>query len=407
MNTKQDPCKEFYAFVCGNYKSPFGDMITAMNSEMYQAMDRAIEEASIDEFSRTKTAAGKAGSLYLMCTSGRINEEQALQEFLRQVGLHPSSYGSGQVLDKVLLLFFRYNINTLLGIYLEESMLYNGQRKLSVSLGEKELFWFRIRLSPYGTLFYQNTLGFPKEEIARADSEAAARLTEKVLRDLDTLNFESVIGLETLTPTINKTGGRWTTLVEAHSDSLYRYYYPVFANIAVMEYFDKLYADLGNKKLCLLTAWALLRKLMPLTIPKFVSSFNKFTVKTWCRDAVFDAMEVPLLSWYLFSAVPTNTVRQVTRLATQIQFSILKEIEGSRWIDNYTRRVALDKISGVSMHIGYPKNFGSSKAIDKVYAHYPAANGSFLLPWLTAMKMTMQTLMQNVTTYRLEFSRYT
>ncbi|KAH9371311.1 hypothetical protein HPB48_011619 [Haemaphysalis longicornis] len=406
MNTKQDPCKDFYAFVCGNYKSAVGSMIATIDNEMYQAMDRAIEDSSTDQFSSTKTASGKAGSLYLMCTSGRINEERALQEFLRQVGLHPSSYASGKILDKVLLLFFRYNINTLLGMSLDENLLYKGQRRLAVSLGEKELSWFQIRRSRIGMVFYRYTLGFPKEEIVLAENEAAGRLTENVLRGLDTLNFDKVLGLEKLTPTVNKTGGRWTTLVEAHSGSLYRRENVVVVCNTAMEYFDKLYADLGNKKLCLLTAWALLRKLTPLTFPKLASYFTTATVQSLCREAVFDAMEVPLISWYLYSAVPTNAVRQATRLATHIQFSILKEIEGSRWIDTYTRRVALDKINGVSMHVGYPKNLGSSKAIDEVYAHYPGANGTFLFPWLTAMKMTMQTLMQNATTYRLALSRY-
>ncbi|XP_077553345.1 uncharacterized protein LOC144168184 [Haemaphysalis longicornis] len=366
MNTKQDPCKDFHAFVCGNYKYPYGSMFTSIDSEMYDAMDRAIEDASIDQFSGTQTAAEKAGSLYMMCTSGRINEEPALQEFLRQVGLHPSSYGSGQVLDKVLLLFFRYNINTLLGLSLEEALQYNGQRTLAVSLWEDELSWFKTRKSRIGKLFYRNTLGFPKAEIVLAENEAAGRLTENVLRGLSAFSIDWLHALERFTPTVNQTGGRWTTLVEAHSGSLYRRENRVLVSLVAMEYFDKLYAALGNKNLCLLTAWALLRKLMPLTIPKLASSLNMGSVKSRCRDAVFDAMEVPLLSWYLFSAVPTNAVRQATRLATDIQFSILKEIEGSRWIDTDTRKVALDKIKSVSMHVGYPKNYGSSKAIDKI-----------------------------------------
>ncbi|XP_077550637.1 endothelin-converting enzyme 1-like [Haemaphysalis longicornis] len=405
MDTKQDPCKDFYAFVCGNYKSAYGSMLVNLDGEMYKELHDTIDHFKVSLHAQDNPfAAHKAAALHRQCLVGRParkpKEIRYLKDFLESVGLNSSSYANGPTLDKVLFMFFKYNMNTLLGLSLEDGVLHHSKRILRLSLNEKQVRWFSIRENPTGIAFYENTLDFPKEEIVQIENEAAGRLTQDVLRGLHNISFDTVLGLESLTPTLNETGGRWTTLVEAHTDNLYLRDYPVLVSKAAMQYFDKLYADLGNTKLCLLTAWELLRKLIPFASVKLQSFLTTDTLRVLCREAVLDVMEVPLMSWYLFPVVPSEAVRHSAKIAIQIQLSILKEIQRSRWIDDDTRKMAHYKISNMSIHMGYPKHLASFDAINKVYRKYPWAPDSFLYHWFRAMKKTMWNLLQDATHFR-------
>ncbi|KAH9384836.1 hypothetical protein HPB48_026858 [Haemaphysalis longicornis] len=405
MDTKQDPCKEFYAFVCGNYKSPYGSMLANMEGDMYESLHDIIDYFRVSFLIRNNPfASEKAASLHKQCRVGqRLFEEELLRLFLKHERLDSSSYAKRKTLDTVLMLFFKYNINTLLGLSLEEPLLHDSKRRLRVSLNEKQLSWFSIRQGPAGIVFYKNTLDYRTEEIVQVENEAAGRITEDVLRGLNNISFDTVLGLEILTPTVNQTGGRWTKLVEAHTKNSYLRDYPVLVSRSAMQYFDKLYADLGNKKLCLLTAWALARKLLPVASEKVESFLTEDTFAAWCRETVLETMEVPLMSWYLFPRVSSKELRHSSKITQQIQHSILQQIENSRWIDNYTRQVAFHKIRNATIHIGYPKNLASHEAIDKAYHWYPTAWDKFMTRWLHAMKLTAKNLLQNATTFRLAF----
>ncbi|KAH9384356.1 hypothetical protein HPB48_026363 [Haemaphysalis longicornis] len=410
MDTKQDPCKDFYAFVCGNYKSLYGSMLVNMDGEMYAELHDTIDHFKVNYYTKyNPIAADKAAALHRQCLVGiperRPYEVRFLKKFLGTVGLNSSSYANGLTLDKVLFVFFQYNMNTLLGLSLEEALLHDSKRRLRLSLNEKQLSWFSIRQDPNAIVFYKNTLDFPKKEIVEVENEAAGRITEDLLRGLNNISFDTVLGLESLTPTVNKTGGRWTTLVESHTRNSYLKDYPVLVSKPAMQYFDKLYADLGNTKLCLLTAWELLRKLIPFASLKLQSFLTTDTLSVWCREAVLDVMEVPLMSWYLFSEVPSDVVRHSAKIAFQIQLSILQEIQGSRWIDDDTRKVAHYKISNMSIYMGYPKHLASIDAINTVYRSYPWAHDLFLYHWFKAMNLTIWNLLQDATNFRFPVTK--
>lgn len=393
MATGQDPCGDFYSFVCGNYRSSSGRMLVQMEDEMYASLFRALDGATVPYSGQS--AAEKAAALYKACTSGDTDETAALQDFLSTVGLGPGQYQSAEPLDKILGLFFRYNLITLLGLWLEDNRLSRGYRELKVSLSDVQLSWFQERGPAGMTAIYSRTLGLPAQEISYAESEAAGRLSQDVLLALKLFNFNSLDGLDRLTPNIAR--GRWTALVNTYTNGKYRGDDEVQVSEPALRYFNMLYAELGSQKLSLLTAWELLRSLMPLAM---VGVANQQALREQCLYAVRKAMEVPLVSWYLFMEVPPATVAAARTMVSHIRDSILEEIHDSHWLSGNTKKMALYKVQTMGLHVGYPEYFNFTKNINRAYRDYPDVAGSFLHPWLKAMEMTITWMATNSTSFR-------
>lgn len=173
---------------------------------------------------------------------------------------------------------------------------------------------------------------------------------------------------------------------------------------AAMKYFDNLYADLGDSKLSLLTAWEVVRRLTPLTIPELSFFFNKGTVELWCRNAVLEAMEVPLMAWYLYKHAPPSVVRLGKKLVKNVQVALREQIERTLWTEMNAKFMSVMKIGLLDVYVGYPKNFETVKNLDMVYRDYPDVGDSFLVPWLSAMQLTISGLLGNASTFRLAFA---
>ncbi|KAH9370967.1 hypothetical protein HPB48_013387 [Haemaphysalis longicornis] len=167
-----------------------------------------------------------------------------------------------------------------------------------------------------------------------------------------------------------------------------------------MEYLNKLYAEIGNERLSLLTAWELVRTLSPFTVPAVAHRHKKQSLQELCLDAVRNAMEVPLLSWYLFPEVTSASVGMALNMATHIKATTLELIRRSPWLDGATKNAALHKLYAMTLHVGYPRYFNSTRAIDRTYRQYPDIAGSFFKPWLEAMNMTITWITTNHSSIR-------
>ncbi|XP_077523657.1 uncharacterized protein LOC144134676 [Amblyomma americanum] len=109
MKPEADPCHDFYTFVCGNYHNPSGQVPVQMDEEMYSSLARTLH-ATRSYPLRDQSAAQKAGALYNNCVEGPLDETESLRAFVESVGLGLSSYAYAEALDKITMLFFKYNI---------------------------------------------------------------------------------------------------------------------------------------------------------------------------------------------------------------------------------------------------------------------------------------------------------
>ncbi|KAH7951010.1 hypothetical protein HPB52_004250 [Rhipicephalus sanguineus] len=410
VNTSQEPCRDFYAFACGAYRNPSAQTITQMQEEMYDALLRALSSIRYPE--RRQSAAQKAAALYNSCLrvrTGDLDESATLRELVQSVGLSVPDYAHAEALDRALFLFFKYNLLTLLGLYLEDSQLYKGAREIKITLNAHQLVWFRQRSHNVLTaLFYDPhlyALGLQKDgheafrtaiEIAESENMAIGLLTKDTLQNVNSLVFSTVGDIGINTPSIRP--GRWEALIVAHSDNIYRKGHKVQISVSALSYFDKIYSNLGEATTSLLVAWELVRTLAPLTSPALAAQVRNFSFI--CLRSVIRAMEVPLLSHYLFRAVPASAVNSARKMLWRIRQSVIEEIRRASWLDDFTKATALDKMRALQAHVGYPRYFANDQQLDEVYSRYPNVSGRFLEPWLSAMKLNIQWEMRNISSFK-------
>ncbi|KAH6931595.1 hypothetical protein HPB50_025663 [Hyalomma asiaticum] len=410
VDISAEPCRDFYAFACGAYRNPSAQTITQMQEEMYDALPRAL--SSVRYPKRGQSAAQKAAALYHSCLrvrTGDLDESATLRKFVQSVGLSMSDYARAEALDRVLFLFFKYNLLTLLGLSLEDSQLYKGAREIRITLNSHQLVWFRQRASNELTgRFYPPhlyALGLQDDgheafritiQIAECENVAIGLLTKDTLQKASSLVFSTVGDIGINTPSIRP--GRWETLIASHSDNVYRREHKVQIGVSALSYFDKVYSNLGEPRASLLVAWELVRTLTPLSSPELAAHVRNFSFL--CLRSVVRAMEVPLLSHYLFRAVPASTVNSARKMVGRIRRSVIEEIRRSSWLDDVTKATALDKMRTLQAHVGYPRFFANDEELDEVYARYPTVSGRFLESWLSAMKLTVEWEMRNSSSFK-------
>ncbi|KAH9369206.1 hypothetical protein HPB48_016921 [Haemaphysalis longicornis] len=405
MNASADPCADFYDFACGRYHHPSKQTIVQMQDQMYTELPRIILSSKYPK--RNQSAAQKAAALYntcLMVYRGRVDDSEALRRFVDAVGLSAGRYAQVEALDKILLLFFKYGLLTLLGLSLEDTQLYKHVREIKVTLNSHQLRWFRQRRSNVLTSFYpphMDALGLREGsaeatstamKIIEAENTAAGLLTEKTLRNYNRLVFSYVGGLNAYTPSLRP--GRWKTLISAHSDNIYKADHKVQASASALAYFDSVYSNLGEKGTSLLTAWELVRTLVPLSVSRVAKRLKNYHLN--CLMFAMRAMEVPLVSLYLFRVVSGSTIVHAKDMVEHIRESVMEEIRYADWLDEATRLTAYKKVQNLQAYVGYPRFYSNPKELDELYAPCPDVSGNeFLVPWLCAMKLNIDWRIRN------------
>ncbi|XP_077485136.1 membrane metallo-endopeptidase-like 1 [Amblyomma americanum] len=409
VDTSAEPCHNFYAFTCGAYKHPSGHTIAQMQDEMYDQLLNILSSVQYPE--QGQSAAQKAAALYHNCLKARdggVDDSTALRQFIKSVGLALPLRPEVEALDKVLLLFFKYNLLTLLGLSLEDSQLDKGMREIKVALNVDQLSWFRQRESELLMAFYPShldALGLVQHseealriaiDIAATENTAISLLTKETLEKAGSMVFSTVGDIGIRTPSVKP--GRWATLISRHSDGLYQKHHKVQISVSAVAYFDDVHSNLGEVGTSLLTAWELLRTLAPLSSPHLAKRVQYFQLL--CLRYTVRAMEVPLLSHYLFKAVPDSTVVSAKTMLMHMRRSVTYAILHADWLDNATRSAALDKMRTLRAHIGYPRFFGNDEELNEAYARYPDVSGRFLTPWLSAMKLSIEWEVRNSSSFK-------
>ncbi|XP_040073440.1 neprilysin-2-like [Ixodes scapularis] len=194
--------------------------------------------------------------------------------------------------------------------------------------------------------------------------------------------------IHTLTP--NMQSKRWGYLISNHSGNVYQSSDHVSVNLRALAYIDLLYQQFGDAGMNLLVAWEVLRQLAPLASPSIANIHSKHSTSGLCLIAVIKAMEVPALSVYLYSAVPSEAIRATNVMLKRIQASVIEGIKKSNWLDAAPMSVALQKVQAMTKHVGYPTHLQTEEAVKAFYERYPDVRDSFLGPWLQALERNMQ-----------------
>ncbi|XP_077508130.1 endothelin-converting enzyme 1-like [Amblyomma americanum] len=406
MKADEDPCHDFYRFVCGNYRHPSGQMLAQMEDAMYESLASVLKRATFK--SSGQSASEKAAALYDACSrvrTGDVDDNAALTQFMKDAGLTATSYSSANAADKMVMLFFHYNLASILELSLVDTRLHRGKRVLRLALSPAYLTWFGKR-GEAASGFYPRHLGpFGLSPMSPEAKNTATSVIDAENVAMEELLLQSNQGdqhgelihsardLNRLAPCTSQDS--WEDLMSKYSGNVYGAEDEVLVKQPDVTRFARLCKRLGKERLSLLTAWELLRTLMPLSSPNMAVQYTAESSRDMCLRAVARAMEVPLLSWYLFKEVPQATVAAATSMADHIRHSVLDEIDSSTWLDGGTRKTAINKVHSMRMHVGYPSYFGSGKEIDSVYASYPDVRGSFVKPWQEAMKLTVQWMTKN------------
>ncbi|KAK8758578.1 hypothetical protein V5799_003790, partial [Amblyomma americanum] len=79
--------------------------------------------------------------MYKNCAEGRVDETGELRKFVESVGLSMGTYADADVFDKIIMLFFKYNIAILLELSLDDAKLSRHKRLLVLAVSSSQLRW--------------------------------------------------------------------------------------------------------------------------------------------------------------------------------------------------------------------------------------------------------------------------
>lgn len=411
MKRDEDPCQNFYRFACGNYESASRQVLAQMEDEMYASLAQTLDTAKFPRKGQV-AAAEKAAALYKACTRvrvGEVDDGAAMTHFMQDVGLTADTYASANALDKIAMLFFSYNLVSVLELSLVDTRLRRGHRVLHLALSTGQLVWLGKRgrvtaafytqhLGPFGLVPSSDEAIGVAQSIVLAENAALQELLLQAYAGNTAGEFiYRVSELNDVVPCTDDTN--WAKHINLHSDNFYNGNDEVLVQQPDAMRFERLCRELGNEKLSLLVAWELLRTLLPLSYPSVAMRYSAESANQMCMRAVARAMEVPLLSWYLFKEVPPGAVSKAKEMADYIRKTILAEIDSATWLDGQTKQVAITKVYSMRQHVGYPKFFATPKEIDKFYSTYPDIKNSFVKPWKEAMQKTVKWITTNTSSF--------
>ncbi|XP_075547672.1 neprilysin-11-like [Dermacentor variabilis] len=401
INTSVDPCKNFYAFVCGGWKREFPTL------SVLEKMNQDAKKNEIMELGADLWQQGKAAQLYQKCADPQmphsIVEIDALVHFMDDVGLvwpfKDSDDAPFHPLEVMLSMAASFDVN------------FQFRLQVMISKVIGNILIFRRR---YNGVVWKHRL----EHLMNTQQYAAVIHDHMAVLGLHNLKYDATLlqkletffteathygnkgeqwwltfdELDTKTPNIRDV--EWHPLLNRqYSITLRRRWNPkdwvVVEDSLLLTKLDELFRTYNQSEIFMGTAWMFIQSHLWAATGKpelmFRDNVNE-NRQLACLEYVNSIFGLLSSTEYLTQLFPTNETRRgVYRFTQSLKNEFVSKVNRAAWIDREIAGMAIRKIKNTELNILPSEQFFVSYQRAALYGIFPdTSNFSFVISWLVS-----------------------
>ncbi|KAL1418845.1 hypothetical protein MTO96_005546 [Rhipicephalus appendiculatus] len=400
INTSADPCKNFYAFVCGGWKREFPEL------SVLEKMNVDAKQNEIMELNADMWRVGAASQLYHQCYEpSKVHVDtniEALLQFMDIVGLvwpvRDVEHSPLHPLEVMLYMAAKYDTNfqfhlevatsNIIGPILIFRRRYHG------------VVWEHRFRSPLNTEEYAMVI----HDHMRTLGLKHVQYNTTLLRRLETFFIEATVyengesdqswltitELDSKTPNIREV--QWRVLLNRqHSITLQRSWNPkdwvVMEDSVILPKLDELFRTYTDPQILIGTAWVFIQSHLWVAAGKpdlmFRDNFQE-RVQLACLEYVDSLFGLLASTKYLTRTYPTSEVRRgVYSFVRSLKNEFVSTLKSTAWIDDESAGKAEQKINNTDLNILPSEHFFVLSLRAGLYEKFPDINRSaFVDSWL-------------------------
>ncbi|XP_064483258.1 endothelin-converting enzyme 1-like [Ornithodoros turicata] len=391
MDVSTEPCKDFYQYVCGNWRSV--NPTTATNFELGQRrvmirMKQLVESRNFDP--KQETSADKIVAGIQSCYNVRTDRRDDLyivKDFLRENGLlkHRSVKMSkagikDDILNALVRLDMKYSLSITHSMRPSIDLRARDKLILVLELGMLLPGWMKaykrgISEAAYvvgGENFYTNTVSVHTKVVSWTAEAKSSPPEYSTLRDMLITTYSDL------------TVERWLHAVSGVSPLNMTASTEVYiSNPVGIMLTDKLVSEYSLRPTPALNWIAMI-------LFHYLSSASSFALmKSFQRHRPSCTSYFAHVAPYALGALLTSkylTEKQVAA-AKHVRKSVMETaVSMFPWLDRESRSLATDRVKNITVILGFPSHLESRDGFDKHFAYLPRFGDPFVLHFLEALR---------------------
>ncbi|XP_042142972.1 neprilysin-1-like [Ixodes scapularis] len=398
MNVAEDPCTDFYQFVCGRWSK-----VHPVDKNQFTSLQRKIFFSLYDDIRKgpwnQQSAREKSAIALSMCEDIFINRQEYLDDLRNVLSQHQLGWPDipdtdVDVLDVLVGLALDADIHLLFQMKLVPNFKQDDRLILSLSQSPSLILWFQTRAlhlagPSLGEALLQvaNALGSGQdytalvESLLKTDTNLMSMYFEG--RDKDLIGYSQFQELGDLTSG-RISSERWLEAVnrhlpqEAQMTAQNELYIIGTACLAVTSRFLNKYAR-ETHRLRSFLGWHVVRTLLPLASYRLTKKLMgessepqmAITYLESCIGRVSDIAPYALAHFFFGKFLTETALRTAESLVNGIREASLLSFRNLSWMEEGTRREALHKLASLHKVVAFPKGLSSKEAIDNHYSYLP------------------------------------
>ncbi|XP_064481354.1 neprilysin-1-like isoform X2 [Ornithodoros turicata] len=421
VDTKKDPCENFYAFVCSGaephlsqlYTQAGGGNLDLITYNISLAIFRSLNDEPVPPTGQTGFQ--KSAAFFQKCMHSPSDKDAAaIRDFLVQ---HDMDIAMTMVFDPLsLMVEFMVTIDIPL-VFCMTASAPHGSEKFTIQIAQHSAFIRSRSLNAkseqqrknevanvLSTIFSTNIDTSLVDNIAKAEIDVirVSRSNDQSTRTLKTFEISQLgnIGGD------NALSVRWSTVLSTHTGSRLPQGRQAIMSRENIEFFHHLFGKRRKLTEAELRLYFLLRTAM---YAYGVSGFgvDRALQQDRCKVSVQENFPIAASSSVLFRTTNNSSrIRAVNRMADEVIAEIKKSFGHSSWLDAPTRRRVQEKISSLNKVIGYLTQFDTPGRIDTFYRNLPGLHGPYITDFFSVNEFRTKIMWDNILRDNLQLSEH-
>ncbi|XP_037568097.2 membrane metallo-endopeptidase-like 1 [Dermacentor silvarum] len=412
MDKTIDPCDNFTAFVCGNWKPEkrFGDLSHSTFSDMVMSWRMNLRDI-VRKGSIELPVGRKAAAMFESCMTQVQSDVDTFQLFMRDRGLSWPEDAKGRPPLEVLFdLAFNWNMNLWLKLQLLPGVTDDPRRRILITTNEFLTYWDavldQVPVDKFATVYNAMVVIFGGEKENLATEEKVKEVYETMRSVLKTLvragtrmtRFPAVFALRDVT--------NYTELVTAeHVHDVIKKTLQIdppfsidelllFDDIRVLQAMLGIIRTYNDTALFRHLSWLFVYAYGVVAHPALVlhtlfgsAEWAKAVQPRYCAVQVEDSYKLLVAALASVAGFSPEERRTIDEHLETIKQVTLNKTTAAVWLDEKTKHVAKQKLLRVRTALWPPADFLTNKVLEDIYGKFPESNDTtFTNLWIAARR---------------------